>query len=181
MSLAIRRWTVTGCALAVLAVTGCRQAPKDWIPVMEETSTRFLETETEAVAARVRSAASHLPANPDGAAADLAAAEIGLQHLLTYYLPLLEAREHAYNAYRNFHLGRTAQTARALDDIEAILTTIAEADRGSLLEEMKEPLEDLEDARVELDADSREAATSLQALATRLNFLLLKGGLVLAD
>lgn len=181
MTHSIRRWTLTGCALAALGFAGCRPAPEDWIPVMEETSTTFLRTETEAVAARVRSAASHLPANPAGAAADLAAAEIGLGHLLTYYLPLLEAREHAYNAYRHFHLGRTAQTARELDEVETILTTIAQAGNRRLLDEMQEPLEDLEDARVALDADSRAAAEGLQALATRLNFLLLKGGLVLAE
>jgi hypothetical protein len=176
-----RRLAITGCALAALALAGCRRTPQSWIPVLEQTSTAFLETETEAVASRVRSAAAHLPAEPESAAADLAAAEQKLDHLLTYYLPLLEAREHSYNAYRHFYLGKTAETERELEEVEKILMETGAAGQGRLLTEMKDPLEHLEDARVALQTDGGETAKALQALATRLNFLLLKGGLVLAE
>ena len=181
MTKLIQRLTMIGCALAPLAIVGCSRAPESWLPVLEESSTTFLVTETEAVASRVRSARSHLPANPEDAAADLAAAEDGLDHLLTYYLPLLEARERAYNAYRHFYLGKTEQTARELDEVEAILITVAEAGHGHLLRAMEEPLERLEDARAALEGDTAAAKEALQALATRLNFLLLKGRLVLAS
>jgi hypothetical protein len=176
-----RRLAMTGCALAAMANVGCSREPESWIPVLEESSTAFLKTETEAVASRVRSARSQLPVNPEDAAADLAAAEDGLDHLLTYYLPLLEARERAYNAYRHFYLGKAEETARELDEVEAILMTVAEAGPGHPLRAMEEPLERLEDARVALGVDTGEAAEALQALANRLNYLLLKGRLVLAD
>lgn len=102
-------------------------------------------------------------------------------HVLSYYLPLIEARQGAYNAYRHFYLGKSDQTAAELDRVEAILMTIADAGHENLLREMREPLEDLEDAKAALDAEGGEAAEQLQALASRLNFLILKGGLVLAE
>lgn len=176
-----KRLTMTGCALAALAIVACSRAPESWTPVLEESSTTFLKTETEAVASRVRSARSHLPGNPEAATADLDAAEDGLDHLLTYYLPLLEARERAYNAYRHFYLGKTEQTVRELGEVEAILIAVADAGHGHLLREMEEPLEKLADARAALEADTGEAEEALRALASRLNFLLLKGGLVLAE
>jgi len=181
MSERTKRTTIAGLGLLMLAIAACNQAPEGWTPVLEETSTTFLRTETEAVAEEVRSAMSHLPADPESAAANLSAAEDGLDHLLTYYLPLLEARERAYNAYRHFYLGQIDKTARELDEIEKTLITIAESNHGHLLREMEDPLEKLEVARAAIEVDDAEATAALQELATRLTFLLLKGGLVLPD
>jgi shikimate kinase len=181
MTKLIRQSTLVAGALALLAGGGCSREPKSWIPVMEETSTAFLVTEAETIATRVRSASAQLPADPEAAAADLAKAQNGLDHLLAYYLPLLEARERAYNAYRHFYLGRTEQTLAELDEVEAILMRVAEADQGRLVREMEVPLEKIEDARVALGGNAQEATEALQALATRLTFLLLRGGLVLGD
>jgi len=181
MTSLIRQSTIVAGTLALLVAAGCSRQPESWIPVMEETSTGFLVTEAETIASRVRSASAQLPADPEAAAADLAAAQSGLDHLLAYYLPLLEARERAYNAYRHFYLGRTDQTLDELDQVEAILMKVAGADQGRLVREMEVPLEKIEDARVGLGGDAPEAAEALQALATRLTFLLLRGGLVLDD
>ena len=57
----------------------------------------------------------------------------------------------------------------------------AETGHGHLLREMEQPLETLEDARAALDVDSDEATEALRTLAARLNFLLLRGGLVLNE
>jgi hypothetical protein len=102
-----------------------------------------------------------------------------LDHLLRYYLPLLDARERSYNAYRHFYLGETDQTLRELDEIEALLLGVSELDDGRLLDEMQDPLEKVEDARAALRVGSGQAADDLEALATTLNFLVLKGELVL--
>ena len=181
MTALIQRRQIAGCGLVMLLLMGCSRAPEGWAPVLEETSTGFLSTETEAVASRIRLAKTHLPANPEKAATELALAEDALEHLLTYYLPLLEARERAYNAYRHYWLGRSRQTAHELAEVETILIAIAESGHGDLLRAMEEPLERLEDARAALDADTAEAARALQALATRLNSLLVKGRLVLNE
>lgn len=181
MAQSLRQPVTAAWWLVPLLLVGCGSAPDGWTPVMEETSTTFLRTETQAVASEISQAKADLLADPEKAAKELAAAEDRLDHLLTYYLPLLEAREYAYNAYRHHILGDSAQTARELAHVESILIAVAESGHGHLLREMEEPLEALEDARVELRADGREAAKSLKYLATRLNFLLLKGGLVLAE
>ena len=178
MTEAIHRYVWTACALTLLALAGCRQAPEGWIPVLEETSTTFLRSATESIAAHVRSARSALPGDPHAASAELIKAESTLDHLLTYYLPLLDARERAYNAYRHHQLGRTAETERELDQIERILIEVAH-DGGPLPRAMTEPLERLEDARAAIEAGTDDAAGALEALALRLNSLLVKGGLVL--
>ena len=176
-----RQLTLAGAALTLLALAGCNRAPAGWTPVLEQTSTAFLKTETEEVASHVRLARAELPTKPAKAAAELAKAEDGLDHLLTYYLPVLDARERAYNAYRHYQLGRTQETNRELEEVETILMGIAETGHGHLLREMEQPLETLEDARAALDVDSDEATEALRTLAARLNFLLLRGGLVLNE
>lgn len=176
-----RSLSIAGMGLMALAASGCSQPPRGWIPVLEETSTSFLRTETEDIATRIQAAKSDLVTDPEAAAAELEAAEQGLDHLLTYYLPLLEARERAYNAYRHYYLDNVEKTSRELDEVEAILTKIAESGRGHLLREMEEPLETLVDARVALKVDRDEARDSLQSLARQINFLLLRGGLILTE
>ena len=100
---------------------------------------------------------------------------------MTYYLPVLDARERTYNAYRHYQLGKTRETERELDQVETILMKIAETGDGHLLRAMEEPLETLEDARAALHVDSEEATKALRTLAIRLNFLLVRGGLVLNE
>lgn len=175
-----RRTALTACGLTILAGVACGRAPEGWTPVLEETSTTFLKTDTEAVAEHVRAAKALLPPEAEEAAAELAEAQVGLDHLLDYYLPLLEARERAYNAYRHFHLGESDQTLQELEAVESILTAVGASGDGRLLHEVEEPLEQIEDARAALGVDAELASKAIQELATRLNFLLVKGGLVLA-
>ena len=113
----IRRLTMTGCTLGALAIAGCSRAPEGWTPVLEESSTTFLKTETEAVASRVRSARSHLPANPEDAAVDLVAAEDGLGHLLREMEEPLERLEDARAALEG-------DTAAAREALQALATRL---------------------------------------------------------
>lgn len=170
------------CGVLLVTFVSCNGSPEGWSPVFEQTSTGFLQTETENVAARVAEARAALDTEPEKASSALAQAEDSLQHLLTYYLPLLEARERSYNAYRHFILDETARTEAELDRVEAILLKVAEGGHGGhLLRELQEPLERLEDARASLDVDADEASQALISLATELNFFLLKGGLVMNE
>ncbi len=168
------------CLAFLLALSACAPAPEGWTPLMEETSTSFLRRETESVAGRVRLASEQLGSSPEDAAAELAEAAAELDGLLTYYLPLLEAREAAYNAYRHHYLGETHQVTKELDTIERLLMGVAAGHDGRLVLAMEEPLEALESARAALGANPDEAMRVLQALGTKLNSLLLKGELVLA-
>lgn len=169
-------------SLAVLLLfAACSRQPEGWIPVMEETSTVFLYSEVDGAARAVQAASEALPDDPERAQEALEAASRSLSEVLGYYLPLVEAREHAYNAYRHFHLAERAKTAQNLDDIERLLMQVAAAGQGTLLVEMEESLLYLETARVALDSDSEDTSQALEALATRLNLLLLKGELALEN
>ena len=169
------------CGVLLLALVGCSPRPEGWTPVFEQTSTTFLQTEIEYVASKLDVAKAELRAEHETASLAIEQAQDSVQHLLTYYLPLLEARERAYNAYRHFILDERARTTEDLDQVETILMHVAESGHGHLLREMARPLERLEDARVALDVNADEASKELETLAAELNFLLLKGGLVLIE
>lgn len=172
---------LASCGVLLVTLVGCGRSPKGWTPVLEQTSTAFLQTEIENVASRLEVVRDSLGTEPENASSALEQAEDSVEHLLTYYLPLLEARERAYNAYRHFILDEKARTAAELDQVETILMDITERGHGHLLREMEIPLERLEDARVALDVNAAEASKELETLAAELNFLLLKGGLVLTE
>lgn len=176
-----RRATIC-CAAALLALPACQEPrPEGWTPVLEQTSTAFLRQETQGALDRVREARAKLGSEPEEAGEALQAADRHLEQLLLYYLPLLEARERAYNAYRHYLLRETSMTLQELEEIGKILLAVSEKSGGHLLRELEPALEEIETAKVELDVDSERTEEVLVSLARRLNFLLLKGKLVLDD
>lgn len=179
-------WNIRRSAIAallgalLLPVAACDREPGGWTPVLEESSVGPLRSELAEVAARVRNASLALEPDPERSARELEAAQTSLHHLLAYYLPILEARELSYNAYRHHALGEGSRAQKELEQIESILIQIARSqDSPHLQKEMADPLQKLEDARVALETGSPNAPEALEALAIRLHFLLVKGGLVL--
>lgn len=166
--------------LALLCATGgCEPRPEGWTPVLEETSTAFLETETERLLDHVRTARESLESDPAAAGAALADAQEVLEDLRSYYLPLFQARERAYNAYRSLYLDDGARVAEELEKIEAILDGMAEGTEGGPLQELQALGEALSDARLATETGSNEAAPALENLARKLNQAALKGDLIL--
>ena len=147
--------------------------------MLEETSTVFLETETGRALGHVQEALGHLETDPSRLSADLRAAESTLGHLLEYYLPLLQAREKAYNAYRNFFMEDPDGVAEELAGIEDILTAMAEKAEGQPLLEIESLAETLAISHMAAAAGSRQQREALERLARRLNQAALKGDLVL--
>ena len=170
---------IAGTVALCLSLTGCRNQSQPWVPVLEETSTVALKAEAEAAIAEVEAAQKALVTAPDEAAFSLEKAHLSLGRLLDYYLPVLEARERAYNAYRHYALGERHLTLKELDQVERILVGVAQGDHGHLLREMEDPLEEIEVARVALEANPDEARQALESLARRVNFLLLKAEMVI--
>jgi hypothetical protein len=176
-----------GRALPVAALIalpcGCSETPEGWTPVLEETSTAFLETSVERAQTHLAAARTQLAEDPRGADADLSAAEAVLDHLSDYYLPLLRAREGALNAYRYHYLEQPEAWTRQLDAVEENLLAVAEAAQSedTVLREISEIMELLSDARVASVGASGDAAAALEALARRLDLALLKGDMELPD
>ncbi|MGW8264826.1 MAG: hypothetical protein ACWGSQ_00560 [Longimicrobiales bacterium] len=165
---------------ALLGVSGgCDSRPEGWTPVLEETSTVFLETETARLLEHVQSARDRLATDPAGAEAALEEAQSTLEELRDYYLPLFQARERAYNAYRSLYLADETRVFEELDEIEGILGAMAELAQGGRLNEIQTLGEALSDARLAVEAGPSEGAPALETLARKLNQAALKGDLIL--
>lgn len=171
-------------AIAVVTLVGagaCREEPKGWTPVLEQTSTTFLQTLTERAMEKVRAARQAVSDEPRQAIATLDEADAVLQELLEFYLPIFEARELTYNAYRELYLGRADDSARIIGEVESHLHSVAKRDPRFHRAVLK-PLEHAEAARLALESGvSEEGQQALDVLANELNFLILKGDLVLAE
>ena len=171
----------TALLLAGLLVVGagCENRPDGWTPVLEETSTAFLETETDRLLEHVRGALEGLDQDPAVARSELLQARSSLEHLKDYYLPLFKARELAYNAYRSLYLGDRERVDSQLQGIEEILGAMAERAEGGRLQEIQSLAESLADARMAVDAGPDQSAPALESLARALNQAALKGDLIL--
>lgn len=175
----LRAAWILGLLALLLGVWGCRESPEGWTPVLDETSTGFLETEVERLDEHVRNALGHLDTDPARAKDELGEARMRIEHLRNYYLPLLEARQRAYNAYRSHHLGDEDRVARELNRIEEILASMAEQAEGSRLREIEALAEVLADARMASAAGPGEGRKELETLARWLNEAALEGDLIL--
>lgn len=174
------RRNLAGLFLILAGVAGgCQDRPEGWVPVLEETSTGFLEVETGRALEQVRAARETATTDPAGAEDALRAAETSLEHLMVYYLPLLQARERAYNAYRASFLADKGRAMQELARIEELLESMAEATSGAPLQELQSLGEALEDARLAVESGPEEALSALEVLARRLNQAAVKGDLIL--
>lgn len=156
----------------------CAQPNVDWQSVLERSASHALTVEVESAASAVEAALPIVDSSPTEAAELLREADSSLRHLLDFYLPLMEAREHSYNALLFFNLGKLDRAEEDLDYAESRLESVARVDHGKLLREMEPPLEILEDARAAIRADPLVAQVLLERLTNRLNNMLVKGGLI---
>ena len=160
-------------------LSGCDRPPETWTPVLEETSTVFLETETGRALNGVQEALANLRTDPEETERSLQKAETSLEYLMDFYLPLFHARERAYNAYRYFVLGEGAQVDRELRLIEETLGSMAEAAGGGPNRELQALAEMVAAARIAVRGGPEEARASLEALARRLEQVVVKGDLII--
>lgn len=160
-------------ALAVLA-GGCQQNPPGWIPVLEMTSTEFIEEETQGAMERIAEARASLATEPDEARDRLDEAEETLRRLTDLYLPVYRAKTKAYNAYRLLHLDRGAQAGEELQEIEALILEVSREATPPLLGELERIEELTARARIEVEGGSDGAPLALQRLAEGLERFVLK-------
>lgn len=173
-----RSGALLSAALALVAA-GCDRRPAAWIPAPVETSMTSVRSEVEAAAEDLDSARGLLEADPAAAGQRLDEARGALERLLGYYLPLVDARARAYDACRHCSLGETHAAAAELDQIEVILLAVADRIGPHLEPEIARRLETVSDARAALTATPEQAPELLERLAHELNFMVIKGGLIL--
>jgi hypothetical protein len=154
---------------------GCKQPHPGWEPPLEETSTRFLQKEVDEALQLVRDALQE--SRESGQAEDsLRGAVRALSRMSQYYLPLLEARERTYNAHRFFYYGEQLRARAEMETVGTILEGVV-ADGPTLLPVMREALDLVSEAKTAVTANSDEAPELMRMLASKLNYMGLKGKL----
>jgi hypothetical protein len=172
------RWLLSALSTAVIfgsGLTGC--SPKSGNPeyVLEQTSTRSLEDEANRALEYVHRARQRHVSTEDDVAEALAAAEKSLVHLSGYYLPLVEARSRAYNAYTFSQTGQQDRATEELVVIEQVLLRIANGKVAQAENLVRKPAEKLAEAKIALSAGDADAPRLIGELASMLNHEILKG------
>lgn len=178
--LGLARWKAFRLGgLVVVLILSCRQQPPEWTPVLEQTSTRYLETETDRALEAVEEARKTFSQDPATSRRHLDEARSSLLRLRDYYLPLLSARESVYNAYRWYHLGERTRVLRVLATIESLLLELGQRGGPHISRELEPVLETVVKAKVAVTAGRGDAPDILERLGSQINMLQLKGDLAL--
>jgi hypothetical protein len=165
----------------VLFSGGCRQPHQGWEPPLEETSTRFLQSQVDETLQFVRGAQTAIRVDPEQVEQRLDGAVRTLERMSKYYLPLLEAREHAYNAHRLLYLDAKHRAKTEIQAVEDILGSVAEHGGARILPAIEEPLDLVSEAKAAVMARSDRAPDLIKSLAVKLNYLALKGELEIPE
>lgn len=163
----------------LLVSWGCKQPHPGWEPPLEETSTRFLGVQVEKALECVHRAERDVRSNPEQAGERLADAVRALERISRYYLPLLEARERAYDAHRFLYYGERYRARTELEAVENTLDSVAETGGAALQPALKKPLDLVSEAKAAVIAGTDTAPDLIKSLAIKLNLMALKGGLEL--
>jgi len=163
----------TGAALAAAllalgAGAGCsppRPAPQ------QDLSDREVREESARALAAAREARRELPAHPEAAAAALDRALASLECVHYFHLPVVEARDRAFNAARHLARGEKRQALEEVEEIEAVLHEAARGGGPPVSRALARPLDLAAHAARSLEAGSPAAAGNLDALARELNLL----------
>lgn len=170
-------------ALAALLMTGglvaCQGIEPSGSAIVMNPAVPFLNSEVDRALQSLREARGALPDASADAREALDETEAALERLRTYYLPLLVARQRASNAWRLAASGDLGKAEGELGHIETTLLALAQSGGQEMSREVEEPLDLLEEARLALARGSPEAPARLEGLDERLEFMLLKGDLIL--
>ena len=161
----------------LLVLNGCKQPHPGWEPPLEETSTRFLQDEVGEALELIRNARVDVHVDPAQAEGQLVKASRALERVSIFYLPLLEAREHAYDAHRLVYFNQKNRARTHIEAVESILDTMAEKGGPRILPALEEPLGLASEAKAAIMAKSDRAPDHIKSLARKLNYMAWRGEL----
>jgi hypothetical protein len=154
-------------------------AAKALPPAMTATSYRPLTVETERALGAIVQARRALHGDLTAAEVDLERAATALRRLRDFYLPLMDARDHAYGSHLVQLRGNPRRAARELGTVEEILLATSARDE-QVARSLRLPLSTLIQARSEVASGAPAAAERIEQLGREINLLILKGDLALA-
>jgi hypothetical protein len=165
----------------LLVSSGCEQPHRGWEPPLENTSTRFLQDQAEEALRFVRTAQDDARSSPGQVGATLDGAVRALERISRFYLPLLEARERAYDAHRFLYFGETHRARTEIEAVEEMLDEVAQAGGPALQPVMKDVLDLVSETKAAVIATSSNAPDLIRSLVIKLNQMALRGALELPD
>jgi hypothetical protein len=170
------------CALGLMVIPAlaCRRAEPNanLQPILEWSASRPIHQEVERAATELEAALLAADSCSEDTRLLLRAADKSLRHLLDYFIPLIQARESSIKAALYFNIQQIDRAEDELNRAEDRLQAVAQVNHGELFHEVEPPLEMLEDARTAIRADPLEAPDLLLELSTRINNMIVKGGLI---
>jgi hypothetical protein len=170
---------------AVAGVLLCRLADRDskpWIPVLEPTGFEYLDASASRALEEVLAAHARIRAqDQEGAAESLDRAVDAMIKLERYFIPLTEVRELVYDADRLFYLGETNGAKQKLEQAKHRLLGVASLQKASFLSAVEEAVLKIDELLLALDGSRPEAGELLGEVGHRVNLMVLKGDLVLAN
>jgi hypothetical protein len=171
----------TGVCAGLLLLAACGGPQEIQTEMPELNSAGSLRTEIDRALREVQEARAGLDPKSVKAQQPLDAAAASLQRLADYYVPVLVARDDAYNAYRLFRMNDKNGAVREIDVAVNILEKTAEAGDESLSKTIQQPLEALGEAKLAVNGDRPDAGPTLQRVVYLLNAMIVKGGLVVRE
>ncbi len=176
-------WTAAAALWATAALSGCSNEPPSYPqahPVVEATELTPLRQAVEAARLEVARAEDALPGDPEAAGACLQKALHRLDDLRWFYLPLMQAREAALNAYREAWADDPTRRDRFLAETRDLLLGVVERAGPQVDRMVQRQLEILADAEMEARA-GRDPREALERLAAEIEHGLQEAPLVLGE
>jgi len=180
----LKSWALFAALVAAAALVVFRpwvQTPQPWVPVLEQTGFAHLDDAVAAAAGAVREADGALArGEPKAAGASLRRAEVALDKLQRYFLPMTEVRQLIYDADRLYFLSEFDPARGKLRQARQRLLEVAAAGGPGLREALDELIGMLDELLLAIDNQPEAVAGHFRAVGEKVNLMVLKGDLELA-
>jgi len=164
-------------------ISGCvpsERTPEPWIPVLEDTSFSYLKDSVSEAVTAFEEARKRMRDGEQGSEVLLDPAIDSLLKLHLYYVPMTEVRQLVYDADRLFYLRQSQQAQERLNRAKDMLVSLATADGPRFEESVNELITMVDDLVVNIQEVSPRVSENLRDVGDRVNFMCLKGELVLS-
>jgi hypothetical protein len=164
----------------ISACQSSERTAEPWIPVLEDTSFSYLKDSVSEAVKALKEAEKRIRNSEEKYDALFQPVMDSLLNLHFYYVPMTEVRQLVYDADRLFYLRQTQQAQEKLKRAHEVLLNIATANGPHLEESVNEVIASIDDLSVNIQESSGKVLEKLREVGRRVNFMCLKGELVLS-
>ena len=179
----MRNWvSLSLLVVSSLLFVSCRQeAAKPWIPVLEQSGFSYLQDAVSEAQRDVTEATGQLHSgDTDQAVETMQKANHALLKLELYFLPMTEVRQLIYDADRLYYLKRSEETAKKLQQAQALLEQISATGGESVTKALGEIIEMIDNLQRTMKMNPIIVPEKFRLLGEKIDLAVLKGDLILA-